>query len=317
MITNDKKNEPKTSQFFYCKKCDYKTSKASNWNRHITTRKHKMVTNDKKNEPKRASLFTCEYCSKVYKFASGLSRHKSRCNKKQKIQSLEVENKKVDNSLLSALNNLVNGKIKNNGTTINNNDLMNVLNEISSLKEIINKTNETTIVNNTTNTQNISINMFLNNHCKDAMCMEDFLGTVKLSVNDLFETRKLGYVGGISNIFIKNLSGIPSIKRPIHCSDTKRMLFYVKDEDGWNKDGVSKVEKAIEEITLKQIKTLQAWEEKNPNYLENPELLTTWNNLVHSIMGGTSKEERYRNKKLIKKQVGETTFIKDAIANLK
>jgi hypothetical protein len=276
-----------------------------------------MVTNDKKNEPKRASLFICEYCSKVYKFASGLSRHKSKCNKKQKIQSLEVENEKVDNSLLSALNNLVNGKIKNNGTTINNNDLMNVLNEISSLKEIINKTNETTIVNNTTNTQNISINMFLNNHCKDAMCMEDFLGTVKLSINDLFETRKLGYVGGISNIFIKNLSGIPSIKRPIHCSDTKRMLFYVKDEDGWNKNGVNKVEKAIEEITLKQIKTLQAWEEKNPNYLVNPELLTTWNNLVTSIMGGTSKEERYRNKKLIKKQVGETTFIKDAIANLK
>ena len=87
------------------------------------------------------------------------------------------------------------------------------------------------------------------------------MGKVKYYIdrlNDLFETRKLGYVGGISNIFIKNLSGIPSIKRPIHCSDTKRMLFYVKDEDGWNKDGVSKVEKAIEEITLKQIKTLQA-----------------------------------------------------------
>lgn len=289
MITNDNKKGAKTSHKFHCKLCDYNTGKISNWNRHVSTLKHKMITNDNKNEPKRATTYSCDACSRVYKFASGLSRHKVKCLAKKQIENV----------------------VEQAGISINE-ELLAVL------KELVKANQEPKVVNNNTNnTQNISINMFLNNHCKDAMNLKDFLSTLKLSINDLFKTQELGFVGGISNIFIKNLSDLPSIKRPIHCSDTKRMLFYVKEEDGWNKDEGNKVEKAIENVTLKQIKTLQEWEYENPNYLENPVLLGQWNNLVHNIMGGSSSEERMKNKKLIKKQVGETTLIKDAIANLK
>mgnify|MGYP000854015242 CR=1 FL=1 len=289
MITNDNKKGAKTSQKFYCKKCDYTTSKIGNWNRHVSTLKHKMITNDNKKEPKRATTYSCDACGRIYKFPSGLSRHKTKCLAKKQTDKI----------------------IENVGPSINE-ELLAVL------KELVKANQEPKVVNNNTNnTQNISINMFLNDHCKDAMNLKDFLSTLKISINDLFKTQQLGFVGGISNIFIKNLSDLPSIKRPIHCSDTKRMLFYVKEEDGWNKDEGKKVEKAIEDVTLKQIKTLQEWEEENPNYLENTELLSEWNNLVHNIMGGSSSEERNKNKKMIKKQVGETTLIKDAIANLK
>lgn len=290
MITNDNKKGAKTSQKFYCKKCDYTTSKIGNWNRHVSTLKHKMITNDNKKEPKRATTYSCDACGRIYKFASGLSRHKSKCLAKKQIENVveKVEQPSISEELLAVL------------------------------RELVKANQEPKVVNNNTNnTQNISINMFLNNHCKDAMNLEDFLDTLKLSINDLFKTQELGFVGGISNIFIKNLSDLPSIKRPIHCSDTKRMLFYVKEEDGWNKDEGNKVEKAIENVTLKQIKTLKEWECENPNYLNNPKLLGEWNNLVHNIMGGSSIEERMKNHKLIKKQVGETTLIKDAIANLK
>jgi|TARA_B110000037_G_scaffold210858_1_gene261743 hypothetical protein len=288
MITNDNKKGAKKSQKFCCEKCDYSTSKIGNWNRHVSTLKHKMITNDNKKEPKRAATYSCDGCGRIYKFPSGLSRHKSKCLAKKQYEEV----------------------VKNISPSINE-ELLAVL------KELVKANQEPKVVNTTNNTQNISINMFLNNHCKDAMNLKDFLNTLKLSINDLFKTQELGFVGGISNILIKNLSDLPSIRRPIHCSDTKRMLFYVKEEDGWNKDEGNKVEKAIEDVTLKQIKTLHEWECDNPNYLENPKLLGEWNNLVHNIMGGSSNEERLKNKKLIKKQVGETTLIKDAIANLK
>jgi hypothetical protein len=284
MITNDNKKGAKKSKKFYCEKCDYTTSKVCNWDRHQTTLKHQMITNDNKKEPKGATTYMCPNCQKIYKFASGLSRHKSKCLgdplKKHELK-LDMMNEKL----------------------------------LSLLEELVASNKEPKVINNT-NTQNISINMFLNNHCKEAMCLTDFVDNLKLTIKDLLKTKELGYAGGISNIFIKNLSGIPSIKRPIHCSDTKRLQFYVKEEGGWNKDSGKIVGKAIEDVTIKQIKILQEWEKENPNYLESPNLIHTWNLLVHNIMSGASDEERERNKKNIKKKIGETVIIKDAMADI-
>ena len=320
MITNGNKKDKKTSHKFVCKKCDYITHKVGNWNRHILTRKHKISKTSSKKEPKGATTYECNRCGRIYKFQSGLSRHYSKCSNTEitLVKSDEESEPDISTSLLIALNKLVKANVDAKNDS-DNFKLLNVLNELSELKKLVKNNIEPTIVNNnnTTNTQNISINMFLNDYCKDAMNLKDFMRSLKLSINDLCKTQELGFVGGISNIFIKNLSDIPSIKRPIHCSDTKRMLFYVKEEDGWNKDGGNKVAKAIEDVTLQQIKTLHDWETENPNYLENPVLLGEWNNLVHNIMGGSSKEERTQNKNLIKTQVGETMLIKDARANLK
>jgi len=300
MITNDNKKGAKTSQKFYCKKCDYTTSKIGNWERHKTTLKHKMITNDNKKEPKRATTHMCPNCEKKYKYASGLSRHKAHC-----LGNLA----KQENTKLATINTELVTLMKEFvvATKEPKDELL------ALLKEIVAANKEPKVV---TNTQNISINMFLNDHCKEAMCLTDFVDNLKLTIKDLLKTKELGYAGGISNIFIKNLSGIPSIKRPIHCSDTKRLQFYVKEEGGWNKDTGTKVEKAIEDITIKQIKILQEWEKENPNYLENPKLIHTWNLLVHNIMSGANAEERERNKKNIKKKIGETIIIKDAIADI-
>jgi len=283
MITNDNKKGAKRSQLFCCKFCDYSTGKIGNWKRHVLTLKHKMITNDNKKEPKGATTFHCIECGKVYKYASGLSRHRSKC--------LSAKNKRKP-----AL-----------GEGINK-ELLDVL------KELVRANKEPKIINNT---QNISINMFLNDYCKEAINLTDFVENVKLNISDLLKTKELGYAGGISNIIIKNLSNIPSIKRPIHCSDAHRLVFYVKEEGGWNKDSAGvKMEKAIEDITIKQIKTLQEWEKIHPNYLEDKNLINTWNTLVHSMMSGATLMEKEKNQKNIKKQVAETIVIKDAISNI-
>ncbi len=146
MVTNGNKKGAKTSQKFYCKKCDYNTSKIGNWERHKTTLKHKMVTNDNKKEPKRATTHRCPNCQKKYKFASGLSRHRRAC----------VENQ------------VTKGELK-----------LEMMNEevLALLKELVSANKEPKVINNT---QNISINMFLNNHCKEAMCLTDFVDNVNL-----------------------------------------------------------------------------------------------------------------------------------------
>ena len=284
MITNDNKKGAETSTKFYCKVCDYSTSRQNNWARHKTTLKHKMITNDNKTSRNEHSTHRCPYCEKSYKFASGLSRHKSKC---------------LGNP----------PKIEEKPSVVINTELL------ALLKELVAANKEPKVINHT-NTQHISINMFLNDHCKEAMCLTDFVSNIKLNVKDLLKTKELGYAGGISNIFIKNLSDIPSIKRPIHCTDTKRLQFYVKEVDGWNKDSGTKVEKAIDDITIKQIRILQEWEKEHPNYLHNPKLIHTWNLLVHNIMSGANEVEREKNRKNIKKQIGETIIIKDAIADI-
>ena len=253
MIINDNKKGAKTSQKFYCKKCDYTTCKFSNWERHKTTLKHKMVTNDNKKEPKRATTHMCPNCEKKYKYASGLSRHKGQCL---------GNSAKKENAKLATMNTELVTLMKEFvvATKEPKNELL------ALLKEIVAANKEPKVV---TNTQNISINMFLNDHCKEAMCLTDFVDNVKLTIKDLLKTKELGYAGGISNIFIKNLSGIPSIKRPIHCSDTKRLQFYVKEEGGWNKDTGTKVEKAIEDITIKQIKILHFQSRERSQLLDN------------------------------------------------
>ena len=300
MVINDNKKGVKTSQKFYCKKCDYNTSRAANLERHKTTLKHKMITNGNKKEQKGAPTYICSDCGKKYKYASGLSRHKANCS----VNNTEYETTKletINSELVTLMKEFV----------VANKEPKDEL--LALLKEIVAANKEPKVV---TNTQNISINMFLNNHCKEAMCLTDFVNNLKLTIKDLLKTKELGYAGGITNIFIKNLSGIPSKKRPIHCSDTKRLQFYVKEEGGWNKDTGTKVDKAIEDITIKQIKILQEWEKENPNYLDSPKLINTWNLLVHNIMSGANAEERERNKKNIKKKIGETIIIKDAIANI-
>jgi len=199
-----KKYAPK----FYCKKCDYKCSRKFLWKQHISTAKHKMITNDNKMITK--NMLICP-CGKSYKFSSGLSRHKKKCpyivEKCQPVTESTLSKDDLIAELLKENNELLKKQIAQGKSNITNN-------------------------NNQTYNQKININVFLNEHCKNAICLEDFIKNLQLTLQDVSKTSQLGFTEGVSNILIKNLNDLPVIQRPIHCSDVKRQKFYIKDKQG-------------------------------------------------------------------------------------
>ena len=160
----------------------------------------------------------------------------------------------------------------------------------------------------------MTINVFLNEKCKDAMNLSDFVNNMNISLEDLMYTKNFGYNKGISNIFEKHLKDLQPSERPIHCSDKKRMQFYVRDENKWLKDEKNeKIDKTIHDLTIKQIKYLKEWEMQNPHYLQDEKLLSQWQQLVHEIMGPSDDLIREKDKELIMKTLGNTVEIKDSL----
>ena len=136
------------------------------------------------------------------------------------------------------------------------------------------------------NNNKISINVFLNEQCKGAMNLTDFVDKLTISVEDLIYTKQHGYIQGVTNLFNKQLRDLNPSERPIHCSDKKRLQFYVKEDNKWEKDADHlKIDKSIHDLKMKQIKELKKWEEINPNYLENEQLLNEWQTLCSSNYG--------------------------------
>ena len=164
------------------------------------------------------------------------------------------------------------------------------------------------------NNNKISINVFLNERCKGAMNLDEFVDNVKVTLEDLNYTKDNGYVKGISNIFVKHLTDMEPTERPIHCSDKKRLQFYVKEEDTWKKDSEhKKINKTIQDVTMKQIKQLKAWEQTHPNYLTDDALLVEWQQMIQKIMGGKDEEERVKNAEDIKKGISSSIDMKNAM----
>lgn len=181
---------------------------------------------------------------------------------------------------------------------------------IDKLSKIPKSTNNITYQN--CGNKNMTINVYLNKNCKDAMNLSDFVNEMDISLEDLLYTQQHGYIKGISNIFVKHLNDLQPSERPIHCSDTKRLQFYIKDDNKWQKDKRNKkIDKSIQDLTIKQIKHLKEWETQNPNYLQDGKLLDQWQKLVHEIMGPATDPQREKDKELIKKAIGTNVTIKD------
>jgi hypothetical protein len=179
-------------------------------------------------------------------------------------------------------------------------------------KEIKNLKVGTTMINSN-NTNSFNINMFLNEKCKNAMNLEDFVEKIKLSLEDLQFTKDNGYAKGISNIFIKNLNDMDVTERPIHCSDQKRLQFYVKNDNEWTKDNNNeKIDSSIEKISKKQLKSIQDWVEANPDYLESDVKTEEYFTLVRSI----TQPNDDRNLKNIKRKVGENVKLEKSENNI-
>ena len=159
------------------------------------------------------------------------------------------------------------------------------------------------------NNNNISINVFLNNKCRDAINLDEFVKTINVTVDDLQKTRELGYSQGISNIFIKGLNEMETTKRPIHCSDKKRLKFYVKDGE-WQKDDGEKIDNAINHISRKQISQIKEWEKQNENWETSEQKTSEYLEIIKQVMGGTTDSEVEKNRKDIVKNIGLNTFFK-------
>ena len=289
----------KSSKKFYCKKCDYSSNRESQWRRHLSTTKHKMdnMDNTLDNAKSTKRSFEC-ICGKVYKYNSGLSKHKKKCilNMKEPSTPTVVETATTSSSKSGLSVEVLNKLVEQNNT------LMEKVIELSKDRQVINYQN--------CGNKKMTINVFLNQECKNAMNLADFVENVKVSLEDLNYTKEHGYIKGISNIFVKHLKDLDPKERPIHCSDKKRLQFYVKEEDKWEKDKANaKIDKTIEDITVKQIKRIKEWERKHPDYLQNEKLLQEWHRMIQQITGSGEEVQ----KEQIKKSLGTTIEIKDAM----
>jgi hypothetical protein len=296
-----KKNE----ENFYCPKCDFQCSYLSDWKRHEETRKHSASHNGNKTETKSAKkhkFYECN-CGKKYTSNSGLWKHKKNCKPENCDETFTTMDQlpkdfKITPQMFYDL-------LKQN------NELQKSLIAIAKEKGPTNITN----CGNNNNNKTFNLQIYLNETCKDALNITDFVNQIQLTINDLEETGKLGYAEGISRVFLKNLNGMDSTSRPIHCSDSKRETLYIKDADQWHKEEDDKpiLTKAIKQVANKNIKQITEWQKLHPEY-KNPESKQNdkYMQIVLNSMSGSTKEEAEKNyEKIIKNVIKETVIDKN------
>ena len=301
MFSNGK--NPKKPQFFVCESCDFLSSNKKDYIRHTETEKHKNAINQcfsiEKTPKNPKNLYTCN-CGKEYKDNSGLWRHKKKC-------VIETDNKEdIDNKEES--------DIKNH--TDNKDDLINYLiKENQEFKNLILEIVKKDTYNNSithTNSHNKSFNLqfFLNETCKDAMNIMDFVDSIKLQLSDLEKVGEIGYVNGISNIIVKNLNELDVTKRPVHCADKKREILYVKDENKWEKDDdKKKLRKAIKRVATKNQRMLLKFKEEHPDCgYSASKYSDQYNKIIVESMGGSGDNDLEKEDKIIK-NISKVTII--------
>ena len=248
-----------SSKKFCCKKCNYYSSRKSQYDRHLLTLKHEKITNDNNLEQKVPNEFICE-CGKKYNYLSGLSRHRKTCKgeKKENI-IIQSENKDEMKELVFKLIS-ENQELKN--TVLQENKELR-----KQISELIPKVGNTI---NSNNKQKFNINVFLNEKCKDAISMDEFIDKIEVSMKNLLTTKEKGQVYGISNIIMENMNKLSLYERPLHCTDKKRETLYVKNNEWEKDDSKEHINKALKKVESKQLKNLNVWLEEHPNYMNNP-----------------------------------------------
>ena len=295
-------DDAKKFQKFRCEKCDYFTSRKSQYTRHLLTDKHKMDDEDDAKVPKGSAPYFCE-CGKEYKHRQGLWKHKKICNKicNKEDTSTTLTKQKTE---INILTNLVLDVVKQN------NELTNKIVDLCKEK------NTTYISNHNINSNNrtFNLNVFLNETCKDAMNIMDFVDSIQLQLSDLEKVGEIGFINGISDIIIKNLKKLDITKRPVHCTDSKREILYIKDDNKWEKeqDEKNKIRKAVKKIANKNTKLLPEFKAKYPDYNKSESIKSEqYNKLVIEAMGGSGDNDLEKEDKIIKRIAKEVIVNKD------
>jgi hypothetical protein len=308
METLGDKNQPKISKIsaskYYCIICDYGTSKKCNYNTHIASSKHTKVTNDyimgqnsAKNQPLFSDYSTKEKficsCGKEYHHRQGLWRHKKTC---------------VDNT-----NTIFVSDCHINKEPSDKELILMLINQNKELLEIVKNGTHNTTNSNNTNSHNKSFNLqfFLNETCKNAMNITDFVNSLQLQLSDLEKVGELGYIEGISNIIIKNLNALDVTLRPVHCTDKKRETMYVKDENKWEKEDTNntKLHKMVRKVSNKNIELISEFKEVHPDWKKSTSKVSSeFDKIIIESMGGEGDNDYEKEEKIIKK-VAKVVFV--------
>jgi len=259
----EQKKRKKTPKIFSCEKCDFKCCKKSDYDRHVLTPKHKNRTFSNKKTPVSQNQFICPNCGKEYKARNSLWYHKKKCMEAyEHIPEYDGEDEDDhDDDIVKMV-------------LEENKKLQNLVMDLTT--KIGNNTNNTINSNNTiTNNNTFNIQVFLNENCKNALSITDFVNSLQLQLEDLMYSKRNGTIEGISNIIVKNLNELEVEKRPVHCTDVKRETLYIKDDAGWIKEGKEndKLRRVISVTQQKHGKLLKDWQNAHPNW-ENSDCLT-------------------------------------------
>jgi len=309
-MTDDDSKRAIKGQQFYCNLCHYKCFKKYHFERHLLTDKHKkfqnddqIMTDDDQNGQKgKILLFTCE-CGKKYKYKQGLSVHKKKCN--------FISEKPSDNS--------------NNQLPISNDVIMKLLNDNQELKNIIVQQQNQLFkqqeqfselipkIGNTNNTinnnQKFNINVFLNEQCKDAINLSDFIKSLHVTLEQLDFTNKNGLADGISKTIIDNMSKLSIYERPMHCTDVKRETLYIKEDNAWSKDKAKeKVKSVIKKTSSKNFNALMDWKTLNPEFMKSEDKTDYFTKTISTIGKSTDSIDEKVIKKLCKE-----IYVKDSV----
>jgi hypothetical protein len=302
---------------FECKCCIYKTNKKSDYNRHLCSNKHNkkfsLSLKHNNNLQKQKNTFECEHCNKCYQHSSSLSKHKKTCNLSDSaITKLEIDETNPINKLVLKIveenSNLVN-KIANDST-----ELHNILKEIIKNGIITNSQINTNINSNNTNSNNtFNLQVYLNETCKDAMNLSEFVNKIVPTIEELEKTAREGYVKGVTSIVNTRLDKVDKNNQPIHCTDGKREVLYIKENDVWNKeDGDNKplLLKAIKTVAHKNICNISEWRKMYPDCTSSESRKNDlYLKITLNAMSGGTEEECNENYNKIISAIAKHTII--------
>ena len=311
----------KKGQLYECKACDYTTMRERDFNKHLLTRKHKklrLLEQNLEQKSPTSEKYICEKCGKIYKARNSLWYHKQGCGKKQKknkeINSLVKKIKTIEGKFKMVSEE--NKKLKDNFKTVvegsmavleetkkNNKIQETLLEKMDNQNKLINQ-----LTPNISTTNNFNINIFLNEECKNAINMSDFIKSLQIQVEDLNYTNEKGLIEGISSVMVNRLNQLQICERPIHCTDAKREILYVKDNDSWEKeDENTTVKNSIADILHKQRVAMDTWISENPDWEKTEAGKNAYLNLVRTIMSNDLDSEI--SKKKVIKHIAKETLI--------
>ena len=294
---------PKQVPMYYCEPCDFTSSKKSNYEVHITTAKHKKITNDDSNQSIKSHI--CQ-CGKEFKYRQGLSRHRKNCTHHSTQESTDTDKDDKYDMLSSTIMMLVNENREFKQLLVEQNaKMMEMAGNMGGHNH-----------HNTTNTNShnkFNLNVFLNEQCKDAMTLKDFVKSMEISMEEFIETGEIGFVDGLSQVLIQRIGDMDIHDRPIHCTDLKRETVYVKDAEKWEKDtNQEKFRKAIKGVAYKNERMRPKWYAETPNVeilgSENCEKFFKYS--AAALGGFGTEENRVFENKIMKNVMKEVTIDK-------